>query len=151
MLFGLIKQTGEETVARIKEWFGADYIASAGFGTVNTFIEEFTNALVRSGFGLAGKVDVLYKVVHRIVWSALTYFGMKKLGFPEFAVVGSIIPVSLIGVDLINMLIKRTPEEAGAELAAKLGGWVRTARTSARITVKGGSAPKGSSTNAIVY
>ena len=113
---------------------------------VNTFVEEFTNAFVRNLFGLAGNVETIYKVVHRIAWSALTYFGMKKLGFPEFAVIGSVIPITLIGVDLINMLLQKTPEEAGAELAMKLGGWARTARVSARITkVTEATTPKASS------
>jgi len=131
MILGLIKRAGEEATATIKEWLGTEYIANALFAAVNLALEEFTNAFVRSSLGLTGIYDTVYKIFHRILWSGITYFGFKKLGYPAFAVIGSIIPITLIGVDAINYLLKKTPEQAGHELGLRLSGWASVARVSA--------------------
>ena len=129
-LFGLIRQAGETLRVDIREWMGTEYFTSALAGAIGLFVEEASNAAMLSMLKLTDWKATAYKTIHRLAFSALYYFGGKKMfGKPGVALTMSIFPVAMIFIDAINKLLKvNDAKEAGLRLAAK---FKRTATASA--------------------
>ena len=139
-LFGLFKTAGESIRADVKEWMGTEYFEAAVISGLATVVEEFTNSFMLTTLKLSDWKALAYKQFHRVVFSALYYFGGKSLNKPVEALTASIIPLSLIVVDGISALMKGSPAQKGAELALTL--WGQTAMQSASMPVT--SAPVSS-------
>ena len=127
-LFGIVKTTGEEVRADVKEWMGTDYFVASAIAAGGAVVEEFTNAFMQTTLSLSGWKALAYGTIHRLVFSALYYFGGKQIKKPLYGLTASIMPVTLIFIDGINHLMKGTAQEKGASLALSL--WRKTATTS---------------------
>ena len=134
-LFGLFKTVGEGIRADVKEWMGTEYFTAAVISGLATVVEELTNSFMVTTLKLQDWKALAYKQFHRVVFSALYYFGGKALNKPVEALTASIIPLALIVVDGVSALMKGTPAQKGAELALSL--WGQTAAQSAGLQVAG--------------
>ncbi len=117
-LFGLLKQEGEELFSRLSGWLEQDHVVASLATAGLTFIEEFTNAFVRSALSLTGRSDTIYKQIHRILFSGIYYFALKDKD-PLIALMSGTVPVVLVINDLIQMLAGISPEEAGQRVAER--------------------------------
>jgi len=131
-LFGLFKTAGEEIRADVKEWMGTTYFEAAVISGLGLVVEELTNSFMVTTLKLEDWKALAYKQFHRLVFSALYYFGGKALNKPVEALTASITPLALIVVDAISALMKGSPAQKGAELALSL--WGSVASQSANIT-----------------
>lgn len=119
MLFGLIKQAGESITVDVKEWMGTNYFGAALAGAVGLFVEEATNSYVVAKLQLQEWKATAYKTLHRLIFSALYYFGGKSLfGKTAIPLTMSVFPIAMIFIDVINNLLKvESPQEAGLRMA----------------------------------
>ncbi|MBM1154936.1 hypothetical protein DRN94_003555 [archaeon] len=132
-LLGLVKFPGEATVATVREWLGTDYVKATAVASATTFIEELTNRLVSTTLNLTGYRELIYREIHRAFFSALYFFGFKSFRAPLTGLVASVIPITLIGVDLITLAIGASSEQLGVELGVRLREWATVAAASAGI------------------
>lgn len=138
---------------RNKEWLGdvSGYIVPVLGGGAGLVAEELTNNMVQAALGLTGTKALIYKNIHRVVFSALYYFGGKSLGRPQVGVVASAMPLALTVVDGISYLLKATPEQAGRALGLRLrsGLWRAGAKASAGIRQVASSRPSEQSVSKV--
>jgi len=70
---------GESITVDVKEWMGTNYFGAALAGAVGLFVEEATNSYVVAKLQLQEWKATAYKTLHRLIFSALYYFGGKSL------------------------------------------------------------------------
>jgi len=148
-LFGLVKVAGESVRADVKEWMGTDYAIAAASSALGLVLEETTNYMVQGMAGLTGWKATAYANFHRLLFSALYYFGGKSVGKPLIGLTASVLPVGLGFVDLLRWLMGTTEQGAGLALGRKIRSWVLGARASAGLRGAPGPirrSPQGGST-----
>jgi len=120
-LFGIVKTAGEAVAAEAKEWMGTDYFKATVITGGTTFLEEVTNAMAVATLNLTKMKATIYKTIHRLVFSAIYYFGFKSLGYKLEALTASVMPVVLSIVDGISYLLRQRQKNWALGRAAHSG------------------------------
>ena len=120
--------------ADFSNWMASDYFTAAAAAGAGIFVSEMLTKTALNLSGWTGTKASLLKVGVRLGMSALYYWLGKKYGKPELGLTASVGPVAITVAELIAGILKMTPDQAGAALAARLGGWRRVATASAGAT-----------------
>ncbi len=123
-----------EARADFKNWMDTDYFEATVVAGGSIFLSEMLSTMTVSAANATGTKATAIRAVTLLGTSAGLYWLGKKYNKTNLGLVASIMPVSLLFADLISGVFKKTPQQAGASLAAKLGLWKGVAQASVRAT-----------------
>lgn len=121
-----------EARADFKNWMDTDYFEAAVVAGGAIFASEMLSTMTVNMANATGTKATAIRALTLLGTSAGFYWVGKKYNKTDLGLVASIMPVALLFADLISGVFKKTPQEAGASLAARLGIWRGVAHASVK-------------------